>query len=297
MFDAQPQTNMSGMDAVLAAWSHRFRLQWTVVGDVRLPRSGGQADAVFQPAQPELIIPAGILVLGDDVDEGQLIESVALPWFEIIKELERNPDFLHQLDWRKDWRIVEELVAGAYEREGWTNVILTRRSGDGGRDIIASKPGIGAIRIYDQVKAYKPGQRVTADEVRAVLGVLNRDQNVSKGIVTTTATFAPGISEELEAFIPYRLELKDGPVLREWLIGLRDRNAKESVVKRRQEYGLATIARAWPRPASETSYFPVFTNWIQSPWFLKVRRNVKVFQPPFLHSSAVTGIAGELGVQ
>src|SRR5215472_1731977 len=107
MFDAQPQTNMSGMDAVLAAWSHRFRLQWTVVGDVRLPRPGGHADVVFQPAQPELIIPAGILVLGDEVDEGQLIESVAFPWFEFIKELERNPDFLHQLDWRKDWRKVE----------------------------------------------------------------------------------------------------------------------------------------------------------------------------------------------
>src|SRR5215472_4839505 len=94
-----------------------------------------------RPAQPELLIPAGILVLGDKVDEGQLIESVALPWFEIIKEWGRNPLFLQQLPWRK----VEELIAGAYRREGWPEVILTPRSGDGGRDIIASKPGVGAV--------------------------------------------------------------------------------------------------------------------------------------------------------
>jgi restriction system protein len=113
-----------------------------------------------------------------------------------------------------DWRKVEELVAAAYKREGWHEVILTPRSGDRGRDIIATKRGIGAIRIYDQVKAYKP--------VRAVLGVLTRDQNVSKAIVTTTAGFAPGIGKELEGFIPYRLELKDGPALAKWLTELRE---------------------------------------------------------------------------
>jgi restriction system protein len=100
-------------------------------------------------------------------------------------------------------------------------VILTPRSGDGGRDIIASKPGVGAVRIIDQVKAYAPKHRVTAEDVRALVGVLTRDQNVSKGIVTTTATFAPGVHEEWKALIPFRLELKDGPTLTAWLMGLR----------------------------------------------------------------------------
>jgi restriction system protein len=47
---------------------------------------------------------------------------------------------------------------------------LLLQSGDGGRDIIATKIGIGSIRFYDQVKAYKPGHIVTADEVRSVYG-------------------------------------------------------------------------------------------------------------------------------
>ena len=164
---------------------------------------------------PELLIPAALVVTGGQVAEGQLIDALAVPWLEIINQLEKDPNFLHQLDWRK----VEELIAGAYKREGWPEVILTPRSGDGGRDVIASKPGLGAIRIYDQVNAYSPGHRVPAEDVRALVGVLTVHQNVSKAVITTTSLFAPGVGNEFQALIPYRLELKDGPKLREWLIG------------------------------------------------------------------------------
>ncbi|MBX3301766.1 MAG: restriction endonuclease [Nitrospira sp.] len=78
-------------------------------------------------------------------------------------------------------------------------------------------PGIGTIKIVDQVKRYKQGNKVTADEVWALVGVLTRDQEVSKGIITTTSEFAPGIQEEFKAFLPSRLELKNGKELAEWL--------------------------------------------------------------------------------
>ena len=226
----------SGMNAVLA-WHHHYitqRQQWTAaalaargvrVGARIQPGTGllaieGQEPGVVEEQRtmpPEILISASIINFGDKVTEGQLIDAVALPWFEILKELERDPQFLHQLDWRK----IEELVAGAYKREGWPDVILTPRSGDRGRDIIVSKPGVGAVRFIDQVKAYAPGHRVNADEVRALMGVLTRDTNVSKGIVTTTATFAPGVYEEWKESMPFRLELKDGRALTDWLMGLR----------------------------------------------------------------------------
>jgi len=43
-----------------------------------------------------------------------------------------------------------------------------------------------------------------------MLGVLNRTANVSKGVITTTADFAPGVytNEELARLIPHRLELR-----------------------------------------------------------------------------------------
>ena len=98
-------------------------------------------------------------------------------------------------------------------------MILTPRSGDGGKDVIATKPGIGSVCFFDQVKAYTPGHVVTADEVRAMLGVLTAHPNVSKGIVTTTSDFAPGIEKEeaLTQFMPYRLELKPRAALLKWL--------------------------------------------------------------------------------
>jgi restriction system protein len=76
------------------------------------------------------------------------------------------------------------MVAGAYDRVGFDKVILTPRSGDLRRDVIAIKYGLGTVRVIDQVKAYGPGHLVTADDVRALLGVLDAD-GASKGFLTT----------------------------------------------------------------------------------------------------------------
>lgn len=53
---------------------------------------------------------------------------------------------------------------------------------------------------------------MTADDVRALLGVLQADQSATKGVVTTTSDFAPKIQEDklIKPFIPYRLELING---------------------------------------------------------------------------------------
>jgi restriction system protein len=198
------------MSAAIAAWRPQYAAAVAkVLGfSTALPEP--------EPDLPELLISAEIVVFGDAVAEGRLVEAVALPWSDILEALARDPNLLHQMNWRR----VEELIAAAYKREGWPEVILTDRSGDRGRDIIASKPGFGAIRFYDQVKAYSPGNKVPADDVRAISGVLNLHPNVSKAVITTTALFAPGVYEEFKPVMPNRLELRDGPRLREWLIGL-----------------------------------------------------------------------------
>jgi hypothetical protein len=46
-------------------------------------------------------------------------------------------------------RMWEEMVAGAYERAGFDDVILTPRSGNLGRHVIAIKHGLGTIRVID----------------------------------------------------------------------------------------------------------------------------------------------------
>lgn len=151
-----------------------------------------------------------VIVPGIKVDEGQIIEAVALPWFEIIEHLKKDPAVAYDIPYRM-W---EEIVAGAYKRAGFDEVILTQRTGDHGRDVIAIKKGLGLIRVIDQVKAYKPGHLVTADDVRALIGVLHGD-GASKGFLTTTSDFAPKLKDDplISPFIPSRLDLINGKLL------------------------------------------------------------------------------------
>lgn len=142
---------------------------------------------------------------------------MAIPWFTILDILRANPEEAFKIPPRKR----EEIIAGAYAAEGFDEVILTPHSGDLDRDVIVTKHGFGSICIYDQMKAYKPGHLVTAEEVRAMNGIL--EGNVSKGIVTTTSDFAPRIREDaiLRPLMPHRLELKAGRDLFAWLEEIR----------------------------------------------------------------------------
>ncbi len=151
-----------------------------------------------------------VIVPGAKTDEGQLIVAVALPWFEIIELLSRDPSLAYQIKARK-W---EEIIAGAYQRAGFDEVTLTPRSGDLGRDVIAVKRGLGTVRIIDQVKAYGPNRLVTAHDVRALLGVLQGDK-ASKGFLTTTSDFAPKLRDDilLKPFMPAQIELINGKML------------------------------------------------------------------------------------
>lgn len=169
------------------------------------------------PPSVELTLLAGILDKGPRIEDGVLIEAVAIPWFKILEILRVDPEAAFRIPPRQ-W---EEIIAGAYVAAGFDEVVLTPASGDLGRDVIATKSGFGSIRIYDQVKAYKRGHLVTAEEVRAMSGILQG--NVSKGIVTTTSDFAPRLSEDkiLAPLMPHRLELKAGNQLLTWLEQVR----------------------------------------------------------------------------
>jgi restriction system protein len=141
-----------------------------------------------------------------------------------MRMLQQDPASLYQIDPFK----LEEIIAGAYKREGFDEVVLTPRSGDKGRDVVATKRGVGSIRIFDQVKAYSPRHLVPADEVRAMIGVITGAHNVSKGIITTTSEFASRVRDDpyIKPFIPYRLELKPRDDLLTWLEGLSGRGQK-----------------------------------------------------------------------
>jgi restriction system protein len=182
--------------------------------------AGAQLKAFFAAieapisSKPEVSL-SGILIPDSRVPHGALIKSVSLIWASVVDEL--------SIDWNKAYEIPshvwEEIIAGAFHRDGFDKVTLTPRSGDHGRDVIAVKSGVGCIKIIGSVKAYKPGHLVKHDDVRALLGVLSGEQDASKGIITTTSGFAPRITSDpfIKPFLPTRLELLDGEALQKWL--------------------------------------------------------------------------------
>lgn len=163
----------------------------------------------------ESILLKAVYTPAGATESGQIIQLLEPAWTKIVSLLIKDPALVHQLTPRQ-W---EEMIAATYDKAGFDEVILTPQSGDLGRDVIASKKGRGAIRIIDQVKAYRPGHNVTANDVRALLGVLQADHNATKGVVTTTSDFAPGIKtdQSIQPFVPYRLELINGKELLQYL--------------------------------------------------------------------------------
>jgi restriction system protein len=191
-------------------------------GDVS--RLFGWVDGVIpQPEKPTLSVSA-VVIPEKKVTGGILIKSASIAWAAIIDELEK--------DWTKayeiDPRVWEEIIAGAYSKAGFDEVILTPRSGDFGRDVIAIRNGIGCIKIIGSVKAYSPGHLVNHDDVRSLLGVMSGELNTSKGILTTTSDFAPRIPTDpfIQPFLPTRLELMNGAQLKQWLIDLANKAEK-----------------------------------------------------------------------
>ncbi len=186
---------------------------------LKAPEGSEILDLTIEDASPQFLVKT-LLTFGEKTDEGKLIQIVNIPWFEIIEFLTKDPKAAFEISPDK-W---EEIIAGAYHQAGFEEVTLTPRSGDYGRDVIAVKRGFGAVRIIDQVKAYKPSLLVTANDVRALGFVLQQD-NAAKGFVTTTSDFAPRIKDDpfISPLIPSRIELINGEKLIKNLIALKNK--------------------------------------------------------------------------
>lgn len=175
----------------------------------------GEAESSAAAAEvelPEIVVGIALLDLADRADEGQIVRAITPAWINVVRSLRRDLQAFRELTDRQ----LEELIAGGYREEGW-EVILTPRSGDGGIDVIAMRPDFGGIRVLDQAKRYAPGNLVPANDVRAMLGVLQMDSRASKAVISTTSDFAPGVYDEFATIMPTRLQLRNGPQLQEWL--------------------------------------------------------------------------------
>jgi restriction system protein len=148
--------------------------------------------ASYMKREADELLLGTLIETDSKVTEGTIVKMIAPAWLEVVRLIQANPNILTAMDSRK----FEELVAGAYKRAGFDKVILTPRSMDHGVDVIAEKQGVGRIRIVDQAKRFDHGTPVTANDVRALGFVALADGKRTKGVVTTTSTFAPKINQD-----------------------------------------------------------------------------------------------------
>lgn len=102
----------------------------------------------------------------------------------------RRPEALYSVD----PRFFEELVSKIFSSMGF-ETFLTKRTRDGGRDIIAiGNTGSVTLKYIIECKRYKKERKVSVSQVRELFGV-KRDEGASKAIITTTSSFTKEAQE------------------------------------------------------------------------------------------------------
>lgn len=118
--------------------------------------------------------------------------------FAPIGELDRilrSPEAMRALSARDFEYFVAELI----DRLGFENVHVTPRSGDQGRDIVATKVVNGIPILFAfECKQYRPDRRVGVDILRGLLGTITHGSTrATKGVLVTTSTFTSGARKYL----------------------------------------------------------------------------------------------------
>ncbi|ABE41159.1 hypothetical protein RPD_3938 [Rhodopseudomonas palustris BisB5] len=132
---------------------------------------------------------------------------------ELIKYLQRHPDFLFQTSPHK----FEEIIASLLVDMGFEIQFTPRGGGDGGKDILAAmKLPIGTLMTIVECKRYAPNSRVSSDIVERFMYTIDRKENASCGLIATTSFFA-GEAKAMEEKFKWRLKLRDLESIRKWL--------------------------------------------------------------------------------
>ncbi|AKB48816.1 putative endonuclease [Methanosarcina sp. Kolksee] len=125
---------------------------------------------------------AHIQLLPDERSQG-LLDAIAIIRAKFM-EMSHPREIFEAIDPYQFEHVVEAL----YYEMGYTTT-MTKKTHDGGKDIIAERKEIG-MREKILIQCKKQGKNVNVDKTRALLGVVS-DSKATKGVLVTTAEFTP----------------------------------------------------------------------------------------------------------
>lgn len=129
---------------------------------------------------------------------------------KLIKHFAKHPNELKQIN----RRLFEELIAELFDGFGF-NVELTKKTRDGGRDIVAIKSTEVNLKYLIECKRPDPNNVVGIRPVRELFGV-KQDEKASKAILATTTYFSPDALQFFERN-KWELEPKDFEGINNWI--------------------------------------------------------------------------------
>lgn len=141
----------------------------------------------------------------------QAVEATQHQWTTVIGGLLKDPDSIYKMHPRR----FEELVAELLSARGF-DVQLTPPSGDGGRDILASKEtDLGRLLHLVECKRYAPHRPIGVGLVTTLYGTVETER-ATNGVLVTTSRFTKGAIQKASQ-LEYRIDLKDYEALKKWL--------------------------------------------------------------------------------
>lgn len=153
-------------------------------------------------------------------DEGNLSSdketiNAAIPL--LISRIKNSTSYLKELPY-SDHRIFEEIVAEIFKEFGYS-IELTKKTRDGGKDIIALKRKEGLVeeKILIECKHWK--DKVDVNPVRNLIGVAISQEELPTGIILATTSHFTGDAEKIgiNSAIKIELERKDYEDILEWI--------------------------------------------------------------------------------
>lgn len=181
-------------------------------GEVEVEASNEEREDALQDRQPEQALadsPPGVVSAGIQ----KQLERVEFVPLRVLDRILCAPEAMRSLN---AWDF-ERFVATLIGQLGFREVEITPRSGDLGRDVLATRI-INGIRILFafECKRYSPSRPVGRGVLRALLGTISHGPTkANKGVLVTTSTFTSGARKYL--FTEPALDGKDFNGLVDWL--------------------------------------------------------------------------------
>jgi hypothetical protein len=136
----------------------------------------------------------------------------------LINKVSTNSAILQDIPTKTGWRVFEEMVAEMFRKFGY-EIELTKKTRDGGKDIIALRKNGGEVteRLLIECKHWQA--KIDVNPIRNLIGVAVTQSELPTGVIlATTSTFTEDAKElKMNSNISIELDLKDCNDILNWI--------------------------------------------------------------------------------